>query len=62
MATTAKQTKTPPERSKSLEKAVDREVDQAVDEAKTGNVETVPQEDGGPMVDLPTGARSHLPE
>lgn len=46
--------------SKSLKKAVKAEVKDAATEAKTGNVETVPEKKGGP-VDLPTGTRSHPP-
>ena len=47
--------------SKSLKKAVDTEVKQAQKEAKTGNMETVKESKGGPLTDLPTGARSHPP-
>jgi hypothetical protein len=47
--------------SKSLKKAVAAEVKDAQKDAKTGNVETVPEKKGGPTVDLPTGARSHPP-
>ncbi len=42
--------------SKSLKTAVKKAVGKAESEAKTGNVETVPQKPD--MVDLPTGARS----
>jgi hypothetical protein len=45
-------------KSKSLEKAVKIEVKEAAKEAKTGDVETVPESKGGPTTDLPTGARS----
>jgi hypothetical protein len=50
--------------SKSLKTAVKKEVKDAQAEAKTGNVETVPEIKGGPAtdakpVDQPTGARSH---
>jgi hypothetical protein len=44
--------------SKSLKKAVASEVKDAKKDAKTGDVETVPQSKGGPATDLPTGAHS----
>lgn len=51
--------------SKSLKKAVKSEVKDAQHDATHGNVETVPETQGGPATDiklptdLPTGARSH---
>jgi hypothetical protein len=48
--------------SKSLKTAVKTEVKEAAADAKKGNVETVKESKGGPMTDLPTGARSHPPE
>lgn len=44
--------------SKSLKTAVKKAVGKASKDAKTGDVETVP-ETKGPATDLPTGARSH---
>jgi hypothetical protein len=49
--------------SKSLKTAVKKAVGKAQKDAKTGDVETVPETKGGPTTDapkdLPTGARSH---
>ena len=50
--------------SKSLKTAVKKAVGKASKDAKTGDVETTPQTEGGPAkdADLPTGARSHPPQ
>lgn len=49
-----------PANDPALKKEADAAVDEAEDNAKEGNVETVPESEGGPATDLPTGARSHL--
>ena len=53
--------------SKSLKKAVKSEMKDATKNANEGNLETVPQNEGGPNTDIdpvdrPTGERSHPPE
>lgn len=45
--------------SKDLKKAVDAEAKKAEKDARTGDVETVPESEGGPMTDLATGERTH---
>ena len=51
-----------PSKDAGLKKEVHAAVTEAEHEAKTGNVETVPESQGGPTADLPTGTRrSHPP-
>jgi hypothetical protein len=57
----AKEVKQPAE-DPQLKKEVKDATKQAEHDARTGNVETVPQSEGGPVTDLPTGARSHPPQ